>query len=82
MVLNNVSFTLPVPLAATLLIPATAARVQLNAVPGVILAAIYLTAVPLVAFADKEPDNTGFTFGAATALASALVQPLTVCLTV
>ena len=38
-VLTNVSFILPVPVAAVLLIPVTAARLQANVVPAVVLVA-------------------------------------------
>ena len=39
-VLINASLTLPVPLAAALLIPVTAARVHANVVPVVLLVAV------------------------------------------
>ena len=65
---------LPVPFAAALLIPVTAARLQVNVVPGVVLVGVYVNAVPLVAVADKLLDKTGIAFGAATPLPAELVQ--------
>ena len=77
-VLTNVSLMLPVPLAAALLIPVTAARLQANVVPVVALVAVYVNAVPLVVVAARLPDSAGITFGAATPLRVALVHPFTV----
>ena len=73
---------LAVPLAAILLMPAVAARLQANTVPAVLLEAVYVNAVPLAAVPDKLLDTTGVVFGAATALAVALEHPPTVCFTV
>ena len=82
MVLINVSLILPEPLAAALLTPGTAARLQANVAPGVALVAIYVNAFPLVAVADKLLDNTGIELGAAEPLPAWLVQPSSVCVTV
>ena len=58
-VFNNVSLIFPVPLAAALLIPVTAARLHANVVPVVLLVAVYVKAVPLVAVAVRLLDSTG-----------------------
>ena len=55
----NVSLTFPVPLAAVLLIPVTVARLHANVVPVVLLVAVYVKAVPLVAFVVRLLDSTG-----------------------
>ena len=69
---------LPVPVAATLLIPVTAARLHPKLVPVVLLLAAYENATPLVAVAVRLLDSTGITLGAATLLPAGLTQPLTV----
>src|SRR6185295_15533978 len=58
-VFSNVSLIFPVPLAAALLIPVTVARLHANVVPVVLLVAVYVKAVPLVAFAVRLLDSTG-----------------------
>ena len=78
----SVSAMAPVPLPAALLIPVTAARVQLNVVPATVLVGVYANAVPLVAVAVRLLVNAGVGLGAAVPLADGLVQPFTVCLTV
>ena len=65
-----------------MLIPATAARVQLKVVPATVLVGVYVNAVPLVAVADKLLDKTGEGFGAAVPLPAGPVQPFIVCVTV
>ena len=81
-VFTNVSSTFPVPVAAKLLIPATADRLQVNEVPGVVLVAKKVNGLPLLALVDRGMFNAGIGFGAATPMPSGLVQLLTVCLTV
>ena len=71
----------PEPFATVLLMPVTDARLQVNAVPIVVLVGLYVNAVPLVAVADKILDNVGISLGAATPVAAALVEPLRVCVT-
>jgi hypothetical protein len=59
-VLNKVSLGFPVPDAAALLMPATAALLQLNVVPGVELAGIYEKTVLLhIAPGVSVLDNLG-----------------------
>ena len=82
MVLVSVSLILPVPLAAALLIPVTAARVQLNVVPVTELVAVYAKTEPEVAVAAKLLVNAGMGFGAAIPLPDGLVHPFNVCVTV
>ena len=82
MVFTNVSFMLPVPLAAALLTPVTAARLQANVVPDVVLVAVYVKPVPLVAVAVKLLERTGIGFGAATPDPAKPAHPLRVCVTV
>ena len=74
----SVSETEPVPFAAALLIPGTIARLQVSTAPAVLLAALYVKAVPLVVVAARLPDNCGITFGAAVPLPATLLQPFTV----
>ena len=73
---------MPVPVAAELLIPVTAARLHANVVPVVTLVAVYVNGFPVVTAPARLLDNTGNTLGAATALAAGLVQVLTVLVTV
>ena len=69
---------MPDPLPAALLIPATAARVQLKVVPLTELAGVYVNSEPLVAVPAKLLVNAGIGLGAAVPLAAGLVQPFTV----
>ena len=80
-VLTNVSEIPPVPFATVLLIPVTDARLQANVVPKVVLAGLYVNAVPLTAVADGLLDKVGTVLGAATPEPPGLVQPLSVCVT-
>ena len=77
----NVSETAPEPFAAVLLTPLTATRLQVNAVPAVLLVGLYVNAVLLETVADRLLDNLGISLGAATPAPAALVEPLTVCVT-
>ncbi len=79
---TNVSFILPVPFVAALLIPVTAALLQANVVPEVVLVAVYVNALPLVVVAVKLLDRTGIGFGAATPDPAEPAHPLIVCVTV
>ena len=80
-VLIKVSEIVPAPLAAGLLIPVTDARLQLNVVPEVVLAGVYVNTVPLAALADRLPDKVAISLGAATPVPAKLVEPLIVCVT-
>ena len=80
-VLIKVSEIVPAPLAAGLLIPVTDARLQLNVVPEVVLAGVYVNTVPLAALADRLPDKVAISLGAATPVPAKLVEPLSVCVT-
>ena len=77
-VFTNVSSMFPLPVAAKLLIPETAARLHAKPVPGVVLVAKYVNGVPLLAVVESGMFSVGIGFGAAVALARALVQPFTV----
>ena len=59
MVFIRVSLTFPLPFAAALLIPVTAARLHANAVPVVLLVAVYVKREPLVTVAVRLLDSTG-----------------------
>ena len=74
----SVSAILPDPLAAALLIPLTAARLQVNVVPLTELAGVYVNDTPVLALPVKLLVNAGVGFGAVVPLAAGLVQPFTV----
>lgn len=66
----------PVPLAAALLMPLTAARLHANVVPEVLLAAVYANGAPLVADDVKLLDNCGIGFTVNTAALELAVPAL------
>ena len=74
----SVSFTSPFPLAPALLIPVTAARLQVNVVPVSVLVGVYAKVVPVVMVAAKLLVNAGIDLGAATPLPEGLLHPFTV----
>jgi len=74
--LTNVSLMFPVPLAAALLTPLTAARLHANVVPEVLLAAVYVNGAPLVADDVKPLDNCGIAFTVNTAALELTVPAL------
>ena len=67
--MTRVSFGLPVPIAAVLLIPVTAARFQKKDVPAAVLAGVYVNGVLLqIADGVNVLVNTGDGFTVTTTL--------------